>query len=406
VVFTVFTDTAKYLYESLKGKGFEKIAYVSGSRSETIYGYSGKLFEGILERFAPYTKLYKEKDWSYLYEEQGLKEPETFDEWKDVIKEHDPETWKKLNEPIDILIATDCLSEGQNLQDCDCVINYDIHWNPVRLIQRMGRIDRLGSPNRTVRGINFWPGTDYEDYLRLKARVEYRMAAMSLVGTEIDEQMTPEIERMVKDNPLVTRQTEKMLRQMQFTWEDIETSDESLGMDNLSLEQFRQELFDIFQKNKEMFEKMPNGIFTGFKAEPDKHFTELPEGIIALLGYPRKPDDSPEHKYAEYHLIYSHKKGFSTYKNNQEILGILRKHKNKIRYVPDDVENGDKEALQWLSDRIRAWIEGQVPEKAVEEIQSIFAEGAPKKKSAEERRLEDKFRPENFDLITWFVVSE
>ena len=74
------------------------------------------------------------------------------------------------------------------------MINYDIHWNPVRLIQRMGRIDRLGSPNKTVMGINFWPGKDYEDYLRLKDRVEKRMALMSIVGTEIDEKMTPEVE--------------------------------------------------------------------------------------------------------------------------------------------------------------------------------------------------------------------
>ncbi|GBD96563.1 ATP-dependent RNA helicase DbpA [bacterium BMS3Abin06] len=350
--------------------------------------------------------MYKEKDWSYLYEEKGILEPESFEDWKNIIKNHDPGTLKKLEEPLDILIATDCLNEGQNLQDSDCVINYDIHWNPVRIIQRMGRIDRLGSPNQSIKGINFWPGKNYEDYLRLKARVENRMAAMSLVGAEIDEKMTPEIEKIVKNNPIITRQTEKMLNQMQFTWEDVETGDESIGLDNLSLEQFRQELFDMFQKNKEIFERMPNGIFTGFKAEPDNKYTELPEGIIALLGYPKKPDDSDTHTYNEYHLLYSNNKGFSTYNNNQEILGILRKHKNKIRFVPDDVENGDKEALQWLSDKIKAWIEGQVPKKAIDEIQGIFTDGVPRKKSSEEKRLEDKFQPDNFDLVTWFVVSE
>ncbi len=406
IVFTVFTDTAQYLYKQLIDRGFSRIAYVSGSQSETSYGYRGKIFEGILERFAPYTKLYKEKDWSYLYEEKGILEPESFEDWKNVIKKHDPDTFRKLEEPIDILIATDCLSEGQNLQDCDCVINYDIHWNPVRIIQRMGRIDRLGSPNQTIKGINFWPGGNYEGYLKLKKRVENRMAVMSVVGAEIDEKMTPEIEKMVKDNPIVTRQTEKMLNQMRFTWEDVETSDESLGLNDLSLEQFRQELFDIFQKNKEFFEKIPNGVFTGFKAEPDKKYTELPEGIIALLGYPKKPDDSDTHKYNEFHLLYSHKKGFSTFNNNQEILGILRKHKNKIRYVPDEIENGDKEALQGLSDKIKEWIEGQVPQKAIAEIQGIFADGLPKKKSPDEKKLEDKFKPDNFDLITWFVVSE
>ncbi|GBE39012.1 ATP-dependent helicase HepA [bacterium BMS3Bbin08] len=406
IIFTVFTDTALYLYKRLINKGYSNIACVSGTQSKTDYGYSGKKFEGILERFAPYTKLYKEKDWSYLYEEKGILEPESFEDWKNIIKKHDPDTLKKLEEPLDILIATDCLSEGQNLQDSDCVINYDIHWNPVRIIQRMGRIDRLGSPNQTIKGINFWPGKNYEDYLRLKARVENRMAAMSVVGAEIDEKMTPEIEKIVENNPIVSRQTEKMLNQMQFTWEDVETSDESLSLDDLSLEQFRQELFDMFQKNRESFDKMPNGIFTGFKSEPNEKYTELPKGVIALLGYPKKPDDADTHKYNEFHLLYSHAKGFSTYNNNQEILGILRKHKDNIRYVPDDVENGDKEALQELSNRIKLWVEGQVSKKAVEDIQGIFEDGVPKKKTSEEKKLEDKFKPGNFDLITWFVVSE
>ena len=406
VVFTVFKDTAQYLYNQLKKRGYTGLAYVSGSVSETDDGYSGKKFEEILERFAPYTKLYKEKDWTRIYDEKGIEAPQTYEEWTEVIKEHDKDAFNKLAKPLDILIATDCLSEGQNLQDCDCVINYDIHWNPVRIIQRMGRIDRIGSPNKSIKGINFWPGKNYEDYLQLKARVENRMAAMSLVGTEIDDRMTPEIEEMVKHNPMVSRQTEKMLNQMRFTWEDVETSDESLGLNDLSLEQFRQELFDLFQKNKEFFERMPNGIFTGFQAEPDKKYTELPEGIIALLGYPKKPDDADTHTYNEYHLLYSHAKGFSTYNNNQEILGILRKHKNKIRFVPEDVENCDKDALQGLSDKIKAWIEGQVPQKAIDEIQGIFADGVPQKKSSEEKKLEDKFKQDNFDLITWFVVSE
>jgi ERCC4-related helicase len=405
IIFTVFKDTAQYLYSQLKNREYSRIAYVSGSYSEIDDGYRGKKFEEILERFAPYTKLFKEKDWTRLYDEKGLQEPKTFDEWVKIIQEHDTDTFKKLQKPIDILIATDCLSEGQNLQDCDCVVNYDIHWNPVRLIQRMGRIDRIGSPNKTIKGINFWPGKDYEDYLKLKRRVENRMAVMSVVGAEIDEKMTPEIEKIVENNPIVTRQTQKMLDQLQFTWEDVETSDESLGLDNLSLEQFRQELFEIFQKNRELFERMPNGIFTGFKAVPGKKYTELPKGIIALLGYPKKPDESDSHTYKEFHLLYSNNKGFSTYNNNQEILGILRNHKKKPRLVAEDVEKGDKKALQWLSAKIKEWIEGQVPKKAIDEIHKLFTEGAPKKKSTEEKRLEAKFKPDNFDLITWFVVS-
>jgi len=148
----------------------------------------------------------------------------------------------------------------------------------------MGRIDRLGSPNKTIIGINFWPGKDYEDYLRLKDRVEKRMALMSIVGAEIDDKMTPEVERMTRDNPILSKQAQKTLEQLQVTWDDVETSDETLGLNDLSLEQFRQELFELFQKGKEYFKNMPNGIFAGFKSAPDKQYPELPDGIIALLG--------------------------------------------------------------------------------------------------------------------------
>ncbi|MEA3429158.1 MAG: helicase-related protein, partial [Thermodesulfobacteriota bacterium] len=412
LIFTVFKDTAQYLFRELIKRGYTKIACVSGSQSETDDGYKGSKFNEILERFAPYTKLYNERDWEYIYDKgrrnapDTFQKPENFEEWKEVIKKYDQKTWGKINNPIDILIATDCLSEGQNLQDCDCVINYDIHWNPVRLIQRMGRIDRLGSPNKTVMGINFWPGKDYEDYLRLKDRVEKRMALMSIVGTEIDERMTPEVERMTKDNPILNKQAQKMLEQLQVSWDDVETSDETLGLNDLSLEQFRQELFEIFQKNKELFERMPNGIFTGFKAMPDKQYPELPEGIIALLGYPAKPDEADTHIYNEHFLLYSNSKGYSTYSNNKEILGILRKHKYQSRYVPEDIEKGEQKTINILSDRIKGWIKGQIPQKAMEEIQSLFENGVDVKKTPEEKKLEEKFNPENFDLITWFVVSD
>ncbi|MCG2754195.1 MAG: phospholipase D-like domain-containing protein [Desulfobacteraceae bacterium] len=411
LIFTVFKDTAQYLFRELIKRGYTKIAYVSGSLSETDDGYKGSKFNEILQRFAPYTKLYNERDWEYIYDKGRKQDPDNFqvqagfEDWKEVIRKYDQDTWKKINNPIDILIATDCLSEGQNLQDCDCVVNYDIHWNPVRLIQRMGRIDRLSSPNKTVMGINFWPGKDYEDYLRLKDRVEKRMALMSIVGTEIDDKMTPEVERMTKDNPILSKQAQKMLEQLQVTWDDVETSDETLGLTDLSLEQFRQELFEMFQKNKEFFERMPNGIFTGFKALPDKQHPELPGGIIALLGYPAKPDEADTHVYKEHFLLYSNSKGYSTYSNNKEILGILRKHKYQPRYVPDDIEKGEQKAINILSARIKDWIKGQIPQKAVEEIQSLFENGVDAKKTSEEKKVEEKFKPENFDLIAWFVVT-
>ncbi|GIV44219.1 MAG: hypothetical protein KatS3mg035_1342 [Bacteroidia bacterium] len=252
----------------------------------------------ILERFAPFTKLYNEKDWSELYlrcfgsnseyfQQGKWKVP--YEKWLEIIKQHDKTTYQKIQNPIDVLIATDCLSEGQNLQDCDMVINYDIHWNPVRLIQRMGRIDRIGSPNKTITGINFWPGKNYEDYLNLKSRIENRMALMTVVGTELDDKMTPELQKMVEENPLLPKQAQKMLEQLQITWDDVETSDDTLGLNDLSLEQFRQELFEFLKKNEEFFKKIPNGVFTGFRFKPNKKYPSLPESIVAVLGYPKRP---------------------------------------------------------------------------------------------------------------------
>ena len=267
----------------MKKRGIENMAYVSGSLSETGDGYSGDKFEAILERFAPYTKLYNEKDWSDLYDThlpdkfcEGNRWNVPYGKWLELVKEHDKKTQKKIEHPIDVLIATDCLSEGQNLQDADMVINYDIHWNPVRLIQRMGRIDRLGSPNKVVKGINFFPAKDYEDYLRLKKRVEERMALMSVVGTEIQDNLSPEFEKMVEENPLLPKQAEKMLSQLQITWDDIESNEETLGLNDLSLEQFRQELFEFFKQDEEFFKKMPNGVFTGFKFKINKKWDNIP----------------------------------------------------------------------------------------------------------------------------------
>jgi SNF2 family DNA or RNA helicase len=418
LVFTVFKDTAKFLYDELKKRGIQNVAFVSGSISETFDGYSGDKFEPILERFAPYTKLFNEKDWSDLYERINLSEDfreadkwkVPYEKWLEIIKQHDKTTQAKIEKPIDVLIATDCLSEGQNLQDCDTVVNYDIHWNPVRLIQRMGRIDRIGSPNKIIKGINFWPGDNYEDYLNLKSRVENRMALMTVVGTELDDKMTPELHKMVEENPLLPKQAQKMLEQLQITWDDVETSDDTLGLNDLSLEQFRQELFEFFKKNEEFFKKIPNGVFTGFKFKPNRKWQAMPDSIVAVLGYPKRPDESLNHIYDEIHLLHQNiedgKSGKLVLSNNQEILTLLRNHKLESRYVPKNIDKGDQAVLDKLADAVGTWVKSQAPPVAVNQIQDLFTgDVTPKKISPEQKKLEEKFKAENFDFINWFVIS-
>jgi len=422
LIFTVYSDTAKFLYNELRKQRFQRLAYVTGSRSETTDGYSGKNFEPILEKFAPFTKLYNEKDWTDLYENNLDRETwfvdgkwnVSYEKWLELVEKHDRQTWKKITHPVDILIATDCLSEGQNLQDCDLIINYDIHWNPVRLIQRMGRIDRLGSPNKTIRGVNFWPAKDYDDYLNLKSRIENRMAIMTVVGTEMDENLTPELQKMVEDNPLFSKQTEKMLEQMQLTWDDIEAGENTFGFDDLSLEQFRQELFELFKQKEEFFKNIPNGVYTGFRLFNDlfQPWKGNENSLVAVLGFPRKQDESDkEHIYSEIRLLHtSYRDGVpnvSFLKSDMEILTLLRHHKTSNRFVPVDIENGNKEALRLLSKAIDDWLRAQAMPAAINEIQNLFsAQSLQQTLSPEQQKTEAKFKKENFDLINWFIVSK
>jgi superfamily II DNA or RNA helicase len=432
IIFTVFHDTADYLFKQLKIRGFSRMVMISGQGGQTDDGTTSKQFEPLLERFAPYTKLYNERDWRPFYEEAGLPANTklNYTAWEKLLRAHKHPCVKQLDQPLDLLIATDCLSEGQNLQDADCVINYDIHWNPVRLIQRMGRVDRLGSPNESVVGYNFWPAKSYDDYLNLKGRVEKRMALLSLVGAEFEERLTPEMEAMLaglEGSDLASKQAERMLQQMQTTWDDLETSGRELSFDDFSLEPFRQELLDIMRRQQDKYRKMPHGIFTGFKAlsapAPDGKPYPAP-GMIALLGHPRRPQPAPaNHHYDELYLAYAAPGAPARFVNNAAVLTALSRHSRQTRFVPEAIEDGKANALQELLDQLDGWLAhhggGSTPaETAPAEVEvdldNLFTFGitgapaavalAPKTKS--QLLLEDKFQQDQFDLVCWFAVSD
>lgn len=416
VVFTVYRDTAEYLFEQLKQRGFNKLAMVSGSGSLiSDTNEETKKFEPILERFAPYTKLYMEKEWDFKTEQKGL---DGFYEWGEWIKQNDPKTYNKIENPIDILIATDALSEGQNLQDADMVINYDIHWNPVRIIQRMGRIDRLGSPNEKVYSINFWPSDNINTYLNLQGRIEQRMAAMKLAGSEVDHQFSDTFNEMASDESLDQKMKNRMMQQMQITLDDIESNEQSLGFNDLSLEQYRQDLLAEFLKDKDKYMRMPKGLYTGFKA--DKMI--CPEdGIIALLGSPSKPPKALDHEYKVFDLIYINKHGDELLLNQKEVLEALTHHKESERFVPYLVDGGEKEAIDELVQSLKSWLDKQTYNEEKQEdgttkktmgieakdILSKLRKGDKKAISRvkENVKVNEKFQLDNFDLITWFIVT-
>src|SRR5690606_1588344 len=323
----------------------------------------------------------------------------------------------KLQQPIDILIATDVLSEGQNLQDADMVINYDIHWNPVRVIQRVGRVDRLGSPNKKIFSVNFWPSDNINNYLDLQSRIEDKMLAMKLAGAEIDESFTERLRQRLNDDTLDQRMRNRMLEQMQTTLEEIE-GEKSFGFDDLSLERYRQDLLEELNKDKAKYLRMPKGVYTGFIADASV-CTE--NGMIALLGYPARPAKSPQHEYKAFDLIYINKQGKLVLLNQKDVLDALTYHKNEDRYVPDAVDRGDERAIQELVNALKTWLDYQAVEEQVQEdgttkkvmgaeAKDLLSKLKTGDKTALSRikenvKVDEKFQLENFDLITWFLVS-
>lgn len=416
VIFTVYRDTAKYLFEQLKARGFNNLAMVSGSGSLTSDSdEETKNFEPILERFAPYTKLYKEKEWDFDSEKH---KSNAYQEWIQWIADNHLKTYQKLQNPIDILIATDALSEGQNLQDADMVINYDIHWNPVRIIQRMGRIDRLGSPNQKIYGINFWPSNNINNYLDLQGRIEQRMAAMKLAGAEVNLEFSDTFKEMAEDENLENRLKSRMMEQMQTSWDDIEVSDQGLGFDDLSLEKYRQDLFEEFNKDKAKYQRMPKGVYSGFKS--DKNICSK-DGVIALLGYPSKPEKQRDHIYRVFDIIYIDYKGEMVLLNQKEVLDAITYHKDRERFVPDAIDKGNESAIQELVNALKKYLESLATETEVQ------ADGTIKKSMGREAKdvldklrkgdkgalarvkqnvkVDEKYQLDNFDLIAWLLVT-
>ena len=337
-----------------------------------------------------------------------------FDEWQIWLAEHDKKIHQKLQKPIDILIATDTLSEGQNLQDCDMVINYDIHWNPVRVIQRMGRVDRLGSPNSQIFGINFWPSDNINAYLNLQGRIEQRMATMKLAGSEVHLEFSDTFREMAEDENLEQKQNARMMEQMQASWEEID-GEATLGFDDFSLETFRQDLADELKAKQRFYESMPKGVYTGFVPQPN---VCPEEGIIALMGYPTKPPKALLHQYKGHELIYINHEGKAVLLNQKEVLTALFKHKDQDRKVPRAVDNGEPAAIKQLTDAIEAWLKSQTIAEEVGEdgtLKQTMGKASldvlNKLKTGSKTAINDlktegnssaRFTKENFDLIAWF----
>ena len=244
LVFSAFSDTAEYLYENVSAYVKKKYgldtAVITGSidGKTTIKGFKATL-NNVLTCFSPVSK------------------------GRDVLM-------PGSKAEIDILIATDCISEGQNLQDGDYLINYDIHWNPVRIIQRFGRIDRIGSRNNCIQLVNFWPDLTLDDYINLKSRVETRMKITVMTSTGDDDLINAE-----EKGDLEYRK--QQLRRLQEEVADIEDMSEGISIMDLGLNEFRLDLLEYVKTHGDMDNK-PRGLHAVVPAAE-----ELPEGVIFVL---------------------------------------------------------------------------------------------------------------------------
>lgn len=282
LIFTAFADTASYLYEQLSA-GIQQrgahVALVQGSKENHCTMDFSSDFDDILTNFSPLSK--------------SRSEQERFPQ--DV--------------EIEVLIATDCISEGQNLQDCDLLINYDIHWNPVRIIQRFGRIDRIGSRNESVHLVNFWPVADLDQYLNVKHRVEARMALVDLSATQEDNLLeTDQVEELISKELLFRN---KQLKRMQDEILDLEDFDDNITLADFSLDEFRTDLLQFLESRRAELEEANSGFYAVVPTKPETPIAQ--PGVLFCLRH-RKDEKAPavENKgsaaqinpLGRYYLIY------------------------------------------------------------------------------------------------------
>ena len=273
LVFTAFADTSAYLFDSLrswaqKDLGIHIALVTGGGGNHTTFGKSD--YNQILTNFSPRSK------------------------------HRDKIPAMPQDAEIDLLIATDCISEGQNLQDCDYLVNYDIHWNPVRIIQRFGRIDRIGSVNHTVQLVNFWPTQDLEKYVNLKNRVEARMALVDIAATFEDNILkTEEIQELIHED---LRYRDKQLLRLREEVLDLEDFSESVALNEFTLDDFRIELSNYITNNRKLLEEAPLGLYAVVPPHPEHQV--ISPGVIFCLKQKGDATSDTVNPLQPYYLVY------------------------------------------------------------------------------------------------------
>lgn len=365
LIFTAFADTAEYLYKNIAPRVKElglNTALVTGSVDgrTTIPNFQAEM-NHVLCCFSPVSK-----DRDVLYP-------------------------KDKNNDIDILIGTDCISEGQNLQDCDYCINYDIHWNPVRIIQRFGRIDRIGSKNKVIQIVNFWPNLTLDEYINLKARVETRMKISVMTSTGDDDLINPE-----EKGDLEYRKAQ--LKKLQEEVVDLEDMTSSVSIMDLGLNDFRMDLLAYMKEHKDI-DHMPFGIHS--VAHGDK-----PGVIFVLKNVNQKINIKNQNRLHPFYMVYVGMDGeiITNHLQPKDTLDEMR-HIARGKTEPDkklckifNKETRDGRDMGKVSGLLEDAIGSIIEAKDEEDIDSFFTAGKTSFQSGGFSGLED------FELICFMVV--
>jgi len=378
LVFTAFADTASYLYDSLKKWAREDLgihlAIVSGGATDNKTTLGKNDFNQILINFSPFSKK------------------------RDKMKS------MPQGEEIDLLIATDCISEGQNLQDCDMLVNYDIHWNPVRVVQRFGRIDRIGSINHSVQLVNFWPTQDLDKYITLKTRVEARMALVDLSATADDNLLnTEEIEDLITED---LKYRDRQLKRLREEVLDLEDFNESVSLTDFTLDDFRADLNHYIEANRKQLEDAPLGLYA---IVPTK--TDLPSirpGVVYCLKQTEAGISDTVNPLQPYFLVYIQEDGVVRFNftHPKQILEILREfcagksepYEELCRAFDQETRNGT--AMQWYDDLLTKAlkaIEGHFRKRVIGNLLTDRNAVLP----ARQQQVTDHT---DFELITWLII--
>jgi len=369
ILFSAFADTVEYLYENVSRMlkeyyGFNSAMVTGGYGSKTTIPKLKTDLNTILTCFSPLSK------------EKHLIMPDD-------------------NNEINMLIATDCISEGQNLQDCDFLINYDIHWNPVRIIQRFGRIDRIGSKNDVIQLVNFWPDLDLDDYIKLKARVETRMKITVMTSTGDDNP--------IDDEKGDLEYRKQQLERLQNEVVDIEEMSSGISIMDLGLNEFRMDLIGYVKENPNL-DKVPFGMHSIVPANNE----EIPSGVIYILKNINKDINlQNQNRLHPFYMVYIKENGevISNHLEPKKTLDILRlicKRKTEpIAGICRDfnAETADGKKMTKYSELLQETISSIINVNEETDIESLFKAGGTTALRTRIGGLDD------FELICFVVVK-